>query len=464
MADESTHTTSEVGKKKAAAASGTPAKAKAKPRRRRRRGRGWVVVVILLVVVLGTIAIVSQSGGDETTRVEVEKVARREIIQTVTATGVVEPETQVVVSPEVSGEIVYLGVEEGDRVQKGQVIVRIDPEQSLAQLDQAKATISGARARAAQAEASLLRAEQDLKRITELHGKKLATDQELETATTQQKIAQAELDAARYSVQQSQASYRQVQESVNKTTIVAPLTGTVTKLNSKEGEKVVGAIQMTGTEIMTIADLSVITAVVDVSETDVVQVSIGDTAEVEVDAIPNEKFPAVVHRIANSPKQSNLGSQEQLTNFEVEVLFLQPDDRFRPGMTATATIRTDINSRAVSVPIQSVTTRRDEDDEEVSDEEASDEEGPTNVRLEKSKKDEGEPQPVVFVVQDGKVVMQEVATGIRDDRYIEISSGLKTGQQVVSGPYKAISKDLEDGDEIRIKKDEEGSDKDSKSK
>ena len=169
------------------------------------------------------------------------------------------------------------------------------------------------------------------------------------------RIAEAQLEAAEYQVQQAQANYRQVDESVKKTRIVAPISGVVTRLNVKEGEKVVGAIQMTGTEIMTIADLSVIEAVVDVVETDVVGIDVGDMAEIEVDALPNEKFRGVVSRIANSPKQAGMGTQDQLTNFEVRLRFLDPDVRFRPGMTATALITTQSRKNVVAVPIQAVT-------------------------------------------------------------------------------------------------------------
>lgn len=408
--------------------------------RKKKKSRTGLIVVIVVGVLALLAVVVMMSGDGEGARMKVETttVENRTIVQTVTATGMIDPQTQVKVSPEVSGEIVYLGVEEGQSVQKGQVLVRINPQSMMAERDEAQALISGAQSRVAQSEAGLLRSEQELERVKLLFEKKLSTQQELDAATAQVKIARAELSSARYAVAQSQAGFRRVRQSLSKTTIVSPISGIVTKLNSKLGEKVVGAIQMTGTEIMTVADLSVIEAVVNVSENDVVQVSLGDTAEVEVDAIPGQKFKAVVNRIANSPKQSGLGTQEQITNFEVRLRFIVPDPRFRPGMTATATIETDKKTNVLAVPIQSVTTRDTSKRVTIEDDEAK------NVSVEKVTRKEEGPQPVVFVVQGGKALLRKVATGVRDDRYIEITSGLKAGDVVVSGSYKAITKDLKD--------------------
>jgi len=418
-------------------------------RRPKKRRRGLIITICVMVVLIGVIVFLASRGGNKnTTIVETQPVGRRTIVQTVTATGVIDPETQVKISPEVSGEIIYLGVEEGQSVTRGQALVRINPESMLAERDQQRAAISGAQARAAQSRASLLKAEQDLARIEQLYEKKLATTQERENAQAQLNISRAELEAANFQVTQAQASYRGVTESLNKTTIVSPLSGVVTKLNSKLGEKVVGAIQMTGTEIMTIADLSVIEAVVKVSETDVVQVSLGDTAELEVDAIPNQKFRAVVSRIANSPTQSGLGTQEQITNFDVRLRFLEPDPRFRPGMTATAVIQTDKKENVLTVPIQSVTTREKKTGDSTAPGAEGEESGVRNLALEKAR--ESKPDPVVFVKVGDSVVTRKVRTGLRDDQYIEVVEGLKPDELVVSGSYKAISKDLENGTHVTV--------------
>lgn len=416
----------------------------AHPVRKKKRRTGLVVGILAVLVVLAVAAIVmTKKGAQDAVIVETQKVTTRTIRQTVTATGVIDPETQVKISPEVSGEIVYLGVVEGQVVTKGQVLVKINPQSMLAQRDEASAGILAAQARAAQSKASLLRSQQDLARVQQLFEKKLATNQELDAAQAQVKIGAAEADATRFQVAQSQASLRQVTESLNKTTIVAPLSGVVTKLNSKLGEKVVGAIQMTGTEIMTIADLSVIESVVNVSETNVVQVHSGDTADVEVDAIPNQKFKAVVSRIANSPKAAGVGTQEQITNFEVRLRFLDPDTRFRPGMTAFATIKTAEKADVLTVPVGSVTTREKKTDVQKAKSE-SDESGAKNVNIERAAKD-NRPEPIVFVKLGDTVAARKVTTGISDDQYVEIVGGLKPGETVVSGSYKAISKDLEEG-------------------
>lgn len=432
--------------------------------KRRKRKSGLILFLILGALVAVVLFLLLRGGGDgEGLLVETEQAMARTITETVTAPGVIEPETQVVISSEVSGEIVYLAVEEGAAVQKGQVLVRINPESMLAELEQANAAILASKSRVASARASMLKAESELERLRKLHEKKLVTDQELETARTQMEVSRAEVEASQYQVDQSQASYRQVQESVKKTTIVSPISGVVTKLNVKPGEKVVGAIQMTGTEIMTVADLSVIESVVDVVETDVVGINVGDEAEIEVDALPGEKFRAIVSRIANSPKTvGTAGTQDQLTNFEVRLRFLAPDSRFRPGMRTTAIITTERKQGVVSVPIQAVTARREglpegENAPQDAKEEGGEGEEMGTVRdLRLEEEEEPEKKTVVFVVQGDSVVTQEVSTGIRDDRYVEIVSGLSAGTEIVSGSYQAISKDLENGTKIRRKNEREG--------
>ncbi|MCE7934038.1 MAG: efflux RND transporter periplasmic adaptor subunit [Chlorobi bacterium CHB2] len=416
----------------------------------KKKSRTGLIVGIVLAVLLGSsiAAMLLRDSDGEGIVVETEKVQRRDITQTVYGRGTIDPETQLVISSEVSGEIVFLGAKEGDVVQKGQVLVKINPQSMLAQQAESEAAISAAQARLASAKAGLLRQQTELARVQQLFDKNLSTRQELDNAKSQVQISEAEVDAAGFTVDQARANSRMVRESLNKTTIRAPISGTIVKLNSKVGEKVVGAIQMTGTEIMTIADLSVIESVVDVSENDVVQVKLGDTATVEVDAIANEKFQAYVSQIANSPKQTGLGTTDQVTNFEVRVRFVNPDPRLRPGMTATATVKTATAKNVLSVPLQSVTTR-DENKEEDSIRAAQQEE--RNVKnLKLASKKEEKAEPMVFVKSGDTVVARKVEYGIRDDQYYEIKSGLKEGEEVVSGGYKAISKDLENGSKVRI--------------
>ena len=416
-------------------------------RKRRKRRSGLIVLTILGALVLVVVAIFLFGEKEpEGIKVETEDTALRTIVETVTATGEIEPETQVVISSEVSGEIIFLGTEEGEYVKKGQVLVRINPEIVKAEQEQAKAGILSAKTNVASTKASMLKAQSEYNRMEKLYEKKLVTEQELDAARSQVLITGAMFESAEYQVQQAEANFRLVSESVKKTTIVSPISGVVTKLNMKVGEKVAGAIQNTGTEIMTVADLSVIEAVVNVVETDVVGVDIGDEAEIEVDAFRSQKFRGVVSRIANSATSTGMGTQDQLTNFEVRLRFLDPDSRFRPGMRATAFITTEKKENVITIPIQSVTTRKKkveiETDENVRD-----------LRL-KDTDDERKPKTVVFVVQADSVMLQEVSIGIQDDEHIEITQGLDEGINVVSGSYQVISKDLEEGSKIRVKEEE----------
>lgn len=417
-------------------------------RKRKKSRSGLIIGIVLGVLFIIALMMFFGGGGEgEGILVETEQAERRTIVETVTASGMIEPETQVVISSEVSGEIIYLGVEEGESVEKGQVLVRINPETIVAQREQTEAQILSARTRVASAKAGMLKAESEYNRLKRLYEKQLVTTQELETAESQVKITEAEHEAAQYQVQQAEASLRQVNESVNKTTIRSPISGIVTKLNMKVGEKVVGAIQMTGTEIMTVADLSVIEAVVDVVETDVVGVDLGDEAEIEVDAFGNRKFRGVVSQIANSAKSTGMGTQDQLTNFAVRLRFTDPDGRFRPGMRATAFITTEKRDNVVAVPIQSVTTRQPDENEAQTDDP---DDNVRDLRLEDGA-EERKPETVVFVVEGDSVRTKTVKTGIQDDRYIEITDGLSEGTTVVSGSYQAISKQLQDGSAIRRK-------------
>lgn len=427
-------------------------------KKKKKSRKGLVFGLIFLVIAGVTAFILLKPKKDDGLAVETEKATKRTILQTVTATGIIDPDLQLKVTSEVSGEIIYLGVKEGDFVRKGEVIVRVNPQSFSAEKDQAEATVSSALVRVQQAEVSLLRAEQELNRTQGLFEKKLSTARELEVATSQVKIAEAEKLGAKYGVDQAKAGVRRIMESLKKTTITAPISGVVTKLSTKLGEKVVGAIQMNGTEIMTIADMSVTEAVVDVSENDVVQVALNDQTEIEIDAIPNKKYKAVVSRIANSPKKSGLGTNDQMTNFEVRLKFIEKDERLRPGMTATATVFTDKKENVLTVPIQSVTTRdpnkqkKKSDDEKNKNGDNKDDEkndDVKNTRLENTTQKE-KPKPVVFVKQGDTVVMKPVEIGIRNDLYIEVLSGLQENEEVVSGSYRAISQELEQGSKVKL--------------
>ena len=417
-----------------------------RPIRKKRRKSWWILGSLLTLIILLVVFASNQSGTEEGEPVEVDTAVTRTIVETVTAPGTIRPSSEVVISPEVSGEVVFLGVQEGERVSRGQLLVRINPDAIRAEEEQVEAQILAARSSEASARAGLLRAEADLKRAESLRAKDLMTAQEFDAVRAEAEISRSEVEAATFRTRQAEASLRQVRESLKKTTIHAPISGVVTRLNIKEGEKVVGAIQMTGTEIMTISDLSELEAHVDVVETDVVGIDLGEEAVVEIDAFPDERFRAVVSHVANAPTQELVGAGSELTTFEVRLRILDPDARIRPGMTATATITTARRENVLSVPIQAVTIRRDEEEDDEVDE-------VRDTRLQESGLPD-RPEPIVFVFDNGTALPRVVQTGLRDDRYIEVLSGIPPGTPVISGPYRTVTTELDSGDVVRIETEE----------
>lgn len=390
---------------------------------------GIVILAIIVIIVLGgkKVPIIS---------VQVEKVERRTITQSVTATGKVYPEIQVTITPEVSGEVIYLAVRDGQKVKKNEILLKIKPDFYIARRDQMAAGV-------ASSGATLRRIQSEYNRAKELYEKKLISDAELEQAKTSYEVAKAQFE-------QAQAALNQANEDLNKTVIYSPMDGTVTQLKVELGERVLGTSQFQGTAVMTIADLSRMECRVDVGENDIVLISIGDTARVEIDAFPNRKFTGVVYEIANTAKTKGLGTQEEVTNFEVKIRILDKDVILRPGMSVTATIETETKENVLAVPIQSVTTRTPKDVQlKTSDDESSGD--VQNLTLEKRKpKDAPQVKEVVFIYNDGISKMVEVKRGISDNSYIEILEGVKEGDLVISGSYKAISRELEDGSKVKI--------------
>ncbi len=404
-------------------------------------GIGLVLLVLVVLVVLG-------SKRETIHSVQTEKVTRRTITQVVTASGKIQPELQVNISPEVSGEIIDLPVKIGQKVRKGDVLVRIKPDTYVAARDQAKASLNSAIAGLELTKANYAKAQSDYRRATDLHAKGLLSDAELEAIKTSHDVAKAQYEAEIHRVEQTRASLNQAEENLRKTTIYSPMQGTVTLLNSKLGERVVGTGLMAGTVIMIVADLSRMEARVDVDENDVVLVSIGDTARIEVDAYPDRRFVGVVYEIANTAKTRGVGTQEEITNFEVKIRVLDKDVALRPGMSLTADIETETRHDVLAVPIQSVTTRMPKEEEK---KEAKQDEQPTFASKNAGKKkNETKVDEVVFVVDGGRAKTVKVKRGISDDAYVEIVEGLKGDEEVVSGSYKAINRDLEDGFKVRV--------------
>ncbi|MBI5661012.1 MAG: efflux RND transporter periplasmic adaptor subunit [Ignavibacterium album] len=395
-----------------------------------------LLLIILIVIVFAA------GSKEEIILVTTEKVEKRTITQTVAATGTIEPEFKVVITPEVTGEIIELPVKEGDHVKKGQLLIRIKGDQYKAQKEQLEAGLQSAKASLKIREAELQKVTSDYNRIKELHAKNLVSDAEKETAEANYLTAKASYDAAVANVIQSEARLKEVLESLYKTTIYSPMDGVITSLNVELGERVLGSGFTQGTEIMTVSDLKNIEAVVEVDENDVILISKGDTAIVKVDAFKDKEFKGVVTQIGNSAKTKGLGTQEQVVNFEVKIKLLNPDDKLRPGMSCTADIQTETVTDVLAVPIQSVTIRSKTPEKPA-------EEGEEIVAKKSNGKDD-KPKEIVFIVKDSKAKSVEVTTGISDADYIEIKSGLKGGEDVVTGSYRAISRELQDGSKVRV--------------
>lgn len=400
------------------------------------------VIILIIFAVIGK----NQGwfGKALSVKVAVETAEKRTLIETITANGKIQPEKEVKISPDVAGEIVELTVKEGDNVVKGQLLCRIKPDIYVSQRDRSLAAISSAKARQAQSEAQFLQAELSFKRSKQLFDEQTISKSEFEQAQATYTVAKSEVDAAKYSVISSEASLKEANENLQKTSIYAPMTGTVSMLLVELGERVVGTSMMTGTEMMRVADLSRMEAQVQVNENDIVKVKLGDTSLIEVDAYLDQKFKGLVTEIANSAKTSGV-SADQVTNFDVKILVL-PDsyktlvtagdkNPFRPGMSATVDIQTNSKSGIITVPIQSVTTRTD------------------STKITNTNSDK-EIRTLVFVADGEYARAKDVKTGIQDNTYIEILSGIAVGDRVISAPFSAISKKLSDSTLIEVVKKE----------
>ncbi len=403
---------------------------------------------LIAVVVLIVLAVVGKKvgwfGKEEVIEVAVEKAKRRDIIETITANGKVQPETEVIISPDVSGEIVDLKVKEGDMVNLGQLLARIKPEVYISARDRSLASLNSSKARFSQAEAQYIQKELDYNRNKKLWEQQAISESVYETALSAYHIAKAELDAAKYSVKSAEAALSESQENLIKTSIYAPMTGTISMLLVEKGERVIGAQMMTGTEMMRIADLDRMEVMVEVNENDIVSVNMEDTAMIEVDAFLGQKFKGIVTEIANSAKTTGL-TTDQVTNFEVKIFLLRESyqtlydegyvNPFRPGMSATVDIMTKIESDVLSVPIQAVTTRSDSSLVEASEE--------TEETEEVKDDEEEEMNEIVFMVNDeSKAEFVKVKTGIQDNNYIQILEGVEEDDEIITAPYNAISKKL----------------------
>lgn len=429
-----------------------------------RRNIILVVSGILIVTVLVILAI--NKGSDRSgIKVIAEKAQNRTIVEIVSANGKIQPEKDIKISPYISGEVIELFVKEGDQVKMGDLLARIDPEiyranydRMKAMLNSQKASEANAQARVAQVEAQFRNAELSFNRSKTLWEQKVISDAEFDAAKSSYEVAKAEQEAAlqslkgaQYSVESAKASLAEAEENLAKTSVRSPSDGSVSKLNVEKGERVTGASQFSaGTEIMRIANLDNMEVNVEVNENDIVRVSLNDTCVIEVDAYLNREFKGIVTEIATSA--TTLGvSADQITNFNVKVRILpesyldmvDPSGKirspFRPGMSATVDIQTATVFDALTVPIQAVTTRADTTGL-VKEEDA-------NIEVAALR---SEVKEYVFLVDDGKALMTEVKTGVQDNTYIQITEGLIEGQEVITGPYRAVSRRLKNEDAIRV--------------
>jgi HlyD family secretion protein len=403
-----------------------------------------VIIPLIVVLVLIVIAVMSLrgNGGDQGISVTVEPAGRHTVIQTVTATGKIQPMTQVNISADVSAKITRLDVNEGDWVEKGTLLLQLDRERYVAAVESAEANLAAAEANANLVKENMTKARKDHDRSKQLYDKALESEANLDSAHAAAEVEVARYQAALEAVEQARAALRQARDDLAKTTIHAPMSGTISKLNKEVGEMALGS-QFQEDVILEISNLQGMEALVDVDENDIVSVALGDEAEIEVDALPERRYPGEVTEIASSAKTSAQGTTDQKTEFEVKVAITEPGTELRPGMTASSEIVTDVREGCLSVPIQCVAVRT-----------------PDQIGGDAGHVAEGE-EPrfvpdrdgfveVVWVVEEGRAVARQVETGIQSETHIEVLDGLNEGDRVVVGSYRAISRDLTDGAPVTV--------------
>jgi HlyD family secretion protein len=395
---------------------------------------------VVAVVVIAGMTLASRSRGVEGVAVEVEPVGRRQVVQTVTGTGKIQPMIQVNISADVSAKITRLEVKEGQWVEQGTLLVELDREAYLAAVESAEANLSAAQANANLARENMVKAEKDYERTKELFERNLESQSVLDSVYAAAEVEKARRQSALDQVEQARAALRQSRDALAKTTIYAPMSGTVSRLNKEVGEIALGS-QFQADVILEISNLEGMEVLVDIDENDIVSVSIGDEAEIEVDALPDVKLKGRVTEIANSAKSSGQGTTDEKTEFEVKVAVTEPVAELRPGMTASAEIVTKVCEDCLSVPIQSVAVRTLD---QLGAEEGGDDEAP---RFSPDKEGFVE---IVWVVADGRARARQVTTGIQSATHIEIVDGLEDDEQVVVGNYRAISRDLEDNSMVTV--------------
>lgn len=436
-------------------------------------------IIILGVLVIAAIVSVQIINGNKPLEVYTEKASARNIIEIVSATGKIQPETEVKISSDVSGEITEMLVKEGDQVKKGTLLCRIMPdiyisaiERITASVNTTKANYKTSLAQLEQAKANLENAEATFNRNKKLFEQKVVSQQDFDLAKSQYESAKANVEAleasvnaSKYNIESSEASLKEAKTNLEKTYIYSPVDATVSKLSVEKGERVMGVSGMASTEIMRLANLNEMEVSVEVNENDIIKVHKNDTAIIEVDAYTDKKFKGIVTEIANS--SNSIGASiDQVTNFVVKIRMLRESygylitERnpipFRPGMSASVDIQTHRVNNVIAVPIQAVTTRNKDSVSVKSSTEDDDEIIVSNDKQEKElNRSEEKIKEYVFVLRDGKVKQQEVKTGIQDNDYIEVISGVAKDDEIICGPYSAVSKTLKEKTKVKVVKKED---------
>ncbi len=416
-----------------------------KKKKKSRKKLLWILGLLLIAIIV--VAVMVSSKKENLVVVQTEKIKKRDITQIVTATGKIQSETEINISSEVSGEIISLPFKEGEEVKKNDLLVKIKQDAFAPAMEEQNASINVAQSNIAINEVTLRRYQQEYDRLLDLSQKGLATQSDLDNARNNIDQTLAQLNSNKAQVDQQRTGLSKIKYDISKTTIYSPINGTVTQLNNETGEKVLGTISNQGSEIMTISDLSNMECQVEVGETDVSQVNVGDTAKIEIDAFPDKIFTGYVYEIANTAKSTGTGTQDQVVNFIVKVRIINNEFDLRPGMSCTVDIEVEKRNNVLSVPIQSVTTREDFKDEGLGKEMDNE-----NIKRESEQKQNRKikPKEIVFVIDNNSSKKEEVKTGISDDSYIEILEGVQEDQEVVKGSFKAINKDLDDGTKVKV--------------
>ena len=405
--------------------------------------------IVILVIGVMIILISTRNKNDQGIVVETAKVERQRIVETVTATGRIQPKTKVKISADVAAKITDLNVKEGEWVEKGNFLVQLDRERFLAAMESAEANLKANESNATLARENMFKAEKDYVRIKELFEQNLESQANLDQTYAADKVEKARYNSALQQVEQAKAVLKQAKDDLSKTTIYAPMSGTISELNKEVGEIALGS-QFQEDVIMIISKLSGMETLVNVDENDVVSVSVGDSATIEVDALPDQVFHGVVSEIASSATITGPGTMDQKTEFEVKISITDPGRELRPGMTTSSDIITETREDALGIPIQCVTVRTPEQlkkkEQKAGGVSIADSSSEENYVPDKDGFVE-----VVFIVEDGIAKARQVKTGIQSETHIEIIEGLSEGEIIVTGSYRAISQTLQNQSQVEVK-------------